>query len=241
MKNTFPPLFWRLLFAAALLVVALLGEARAACDQCDDAYVLAYAAPPSAPQGDSWIFARSRYSHDPDTGDRVAQYERIAPVEPLPDQRAITSGYRRKRTVLRGIDGSSDTTYQVQNYGNGRGELNAEWERSRDAWRGSNPGGYGQGYGGNGGYPGYGYGQPGYGYGYGGYPGYGYGQPSYGYGGNRGYGQGNQRGYGSSYGYGPGYGRPDAGWLTPDGADGYRDGVRRTPDREFFGHSRHAR
>jgi hypothetical protein len=82
----------------------------------------------------SWVFLRSQYSHDPATGARVAQYERIPPVEPLPDPRLVTSGYRRVRSNLRGTDGSIDSAYSVSSYGNGRGGLDAEWERFHDAW-----------------------------------------------------------------------------------------------------------
>ena len=82
----------------------------------------------------SWIFRRSQFSHDPATGARVAQYERIPPVEPLPDPRLVTSGYRRVRSNLRGTDGSIDSSYSVSSYGNGRGGLDAEWERFHDAW-----------------------------------------------------------------------------------------------------------
>jgi hypothetical protein len=128
-------------------------------------------------EGPSWVFAPSTYTHDPMTGARVAQYERKPPVEPLEDERNVTSSYRRTRTNLRGSDGSTDTYYQVQAWGNGRGGLDAEWERFHDAWKESvlsggyysgqtGPYGYGAGYG-NG--PGYGYGNPGYGYGYGGW------------------------------------------------------------------------
>jgi hypothetical protein len=127
----------------------------------------------------SWIFRPSTYTHAPETGARVAQYQRIAPVEGLDDPRLYTSGYRRTRTTLRGADGSVDATYQVQNWGNGRGGLDAEWERFHDAWlqsymSGGNYSGYaapygagffGQGPHGHGGYPGYGHPGPG-GYGH---------------------------------------------------------------------------
>ena len=83
----------------------------------------------------SWIFRHSTYSHDPTTGVRVAQYQRIAPVEPLDDERNVTSRYRRIQTNQRGTDGSTDTTYEVQAWGNGRGGLDAEWERFHDAWK----------------------------------------------------------------------------------------------------------
>ena len=83
----------------------------------------------------SWIFRRSTFTNDPVTGARVAQYRRIAPVEPLDDERNVTSRYRRIQTNLRGTGGSSDTTYEVQAWGNGRGGLDAEWERFHDAWK----------------------------------------------------------------------------------------------------------
>jgi hypothetical protein len=169
---------------------------------------------------------RSRYTHDPETGSRVAQYSMKPPIEPLDDPRLVSSGYTRSRTVIRGADGSVDTIYRVQSYGNGRGGLDAEWERFHDAWRGSTiAGGQYQAY-----YPPY----FGYGYGYGGsgYGGPGYGGPGYG-----GYGPApgylNNR-FGRGYGYGPGFGQPDAGRLDPDGADGFQEQRRRTPDRQFF-------
>ena len=83
----------------------------------------------------SWIFRRSTYTHDPETGARVAQYMRTPPVEPLDDERIVTSRYRRSRTNLRGTDGSIDTYYEVQAWGNGRGGIDAEWERFHDAWK----------------------------------------------------------------------------------------------------------
>lgn len=227
MKNLFPPLVWRLVFAAALVAVVFLTKARAACDCAAPGVPIAYAAPLPPPQGDSWVFARARYTHDPASNVRVAQYEQIAPVEPLPDQRAVSSGYARSRTVLRGADGSVDTYYRVQNYGNGRGGMDAEWERFHDAWRGSTIAGGnfavgfpGYGFGGfpGGGFPGGGFpggGFPGGGYPGGGYPGGGYGYPGYGH-----------------QPYPPG--TPDPRLLDPDGADGFYDQRQRTPDSQFF-------
>ena len=213
MKNPLPPLVWRLLFAAALIAVVMTSQAKA----CDCHQVLAYAAPLPAQQVTSWAFAPSRYTHDPDTGARVAQYQQKNPVEPLPDQRAVTSGYARTRTVQRGPDGSVSTRYQVQNYGNGRGGLDAEFERFHDAWRGSTIAG-GQ----FGAVPGFGFGFPGYGFG----GGFGGGFPGYGYGGA----------FPPGAGFGPGIlpGTPDPRRLDPDGADGFYDLRRRTPDRRFF-------
>ncbi len=142
----------------------------------------------------SWAFRRSTYSHAPETGGRVAQFQRIEPVEGLDDPRQYTSGYRRTRTTLRGADGSVDATYQVQNWGNGRGGLDAEWERFHDAWLQSAISG--------GSYystPSYGYGYRGNGHGQG-YPGQGYPAP-YGYPGP----------------YGPGHGAPGPGPYAPHG------------------------
>ena len=211
------PLFlWRLIFAAAILAVTFVTQARAGEYRCPQ---LAPAAA-ALPQPDSWVFMRSRYTHDPQTHARVAQYDMKPAIEPLDDPRLVTSGYSRSRTVIRGADGSVDTTYRVQSYGNGRGGMDAEWERFHDAWRGSTiAGGAFQAY-----YPPYGYG-----YGGGGFP-YNYGANGYG-GASRGV---LAPGGFPPGGYGPGYGQPDAGLLDPDGADGYREERRRTPDRRFF-------
>jgi hypothetical protein len=148
--------------------VAIAGESQ--CESCQPVACVGPAcvaddAPPS------WVFRRSTYTHDPLTGARVAQYMRIPPVEPLEDERNVTSRYRRSRTTLRGADGSSDTYYEVQAWGNGRGGLDAEWERFHDAWKESYlQGGYYNGPVYGGGYPGpWGYGNGGYGY-----PGYGF-------------------------------------------------------------------
>ena len=206
-----PAFVWRLILAAAVVAVFMLTRAGAAecCAPLPEPRVFLV----SQPTTDSWVFARSRYTHDPETGARVAQYAMKPPIEPLDDPRLVTSGYSRTRTVIRGPDGSVDTHYRVQNFGNGRGGMDAEWERVHDAWRGSTIAcGQNQ----------FGF-APLYGPGFGGYPlmypghGYGYRPP-----------------YPMSQGYGPGYGRPDAGLLDPDAADGYRDERRRTPDRQFF-------
>lgn len=83
----------------------------------------------------SWTFKRSTFTNDPITGARVAQYSRKDPVEPLDDQRAVTSSYRRTRTVNNGRNGSIDTSYQVQAWGDGGGELGAQWQMFNDVWK----------------------------------------------------------------------------------------------------------
>jgi hypothetical protein len=119
----------------------------------------------------SWIFRRSNYTHDPETGARVAQYQRLPVIEPLQDERMVTSRYHRTRTNLRGTGGSVETYYDVQSWGNGRGGIDAEWERFHDAWKESYLQGsfYNQGFGfGNGFSPhGFnGFGAPGFGFGF---------------------------------------------------------------------------
>jgi hypothetical protein len=155
----------------------------------------------------SWIFRRSTYSHDPYTGARVAQYMRTPPVEPLDDERMVTSRYNRKRTNLRGSDGSLDSYYEVQHWGNGRGGIDAEWERFHDAWKESilSGGFYNQtpsfgpwGFGGGGfGFGNPGFGNPGFGFpGHGFPPAYPHGASPYGGGwhGRQGHGSGHHRG-----------------------------------------------
>ncbi len=175
--TTPPPMNVPLALASLALVAAVTTATSAEEVPC----------PPEAPcgvevyvadHGPSWVFRRSTYTHDPYTGARVAQYMRTPPVEPLDDERMVTSRYRRSRTNLRGIDGSVDTYYEVQAWGNGRGGIDAEWERFHDAWKESilSGGYYNQ-------RPGYvapwSYGGPGYGYAY---PDYGF--PGHGYGGS---------------------------------------------------------
>lgn len=160
------PRFWRLIFAAMLLAVALITRAKASPCACATDCACVVRQPPT-----SWIFQPGRYTHDPASGNRVAQYMRGPAIEPLDDPRDVTSGYARSRMVLRGPDGSIDTYYRVRNYGNGFGGLDAEWERAHDAYRGAPLfGGFGAAF------PGYApwWGFPAYGYGHRpGFPGYG--------------------------------------------------------------------
>lgn len=117
------------------LAIAMSSIASAQVEPCGDVpcgSVVYYQRELSRP---SWIFAPSTYTHDPETGARVAQFARPAPVEPLDDPRIVTSRYRRVRTDLRGTDGSYDTTYDVQSWGNGRGGLDAEWQNFHDMWK----------------------------------------------------------------------------------------------------------
>ena len=136
----------------------------------------------AAAEESTWVFQRGRYSHDHATGARVAQYAPLPHIRQLADTSLVSSGYHRTRVQIRGTDGSVDTYNRVQNYGNNRGGIDAEWERYNDVWQRSVlAGGYGRGYG-----VGNRYSNP---------PSYGYGYPSrrgrivspYGYGGHHGY------------------------------------------------------
>jgi len=91
---------------------------------------------PTAQAGDSsWMFYPGRYSHNPATGDRVAQYAPDPLIEPLPDTRPISSGYRQSRSTIRGLDGSVTSYYRVDNWSGTPGRLDAEWERFGDEWQ----------------------------------------------------------------------------------------------------------
>lgn len=81
----------------------------------------------------SWAFAPGAYTHSPDTGQRVVQYAQHEPVEGLPDPRQTVSRYWRTRTNLPGVNGSSDTIYEVRSFGNTLGGFDAQRERGHDA------------------------------------------------------------------------------------------------------------
>jgi hypothetical protein len=132
-------LFSRRALALSAIALCCLLSPASASDVCCEPMGAVYVSEPvvvsetsSAP---SWVFRRSTFTNDPATGARVAQYMRKPPIEPLADQREVTSVYRRTRTVNRGRDGSIDTSYQVQAWGNGRGGIDAEWQMFNDVWK----------------------------------------------------------------------------------------------------------
>ncbi|KKK85024.1 hypothetical protein LCGC14_2777440 [marine sediment metagenome] len=139
-----------------------------------------------------WIFQRSTFSHDRTTGKRVDQYAAKKVSYARNDPTYLESGYRHKRTVLRGADGSVDRLHVVQTWGAGEairpygewqrpyragatpygpwGNPQGPWTTPFESW--SNPYGqwnrfpyspYGYGSGSGSGYGGSGYGGPGYG------------------------------------------------------------------------------
>ncbi len=130
-----------LALSAAFLICNLVPRATASDADCLPQGVTFVVAPATSavvetPQPAlSWVFKRSTFTNDPMTGARVAQYARKDPVEPLDDQRLVTSSYRRTRTVNNGRNGSIDTSYQVQAWGTGGGELGAQWQMFNDVWK----------------------------------------------------------------------------------------------------------
>ncbi len=84
----------------------------------------------TAEEVDSWIFRPSKYSHDPVSGQRVAQF--APPITPIRriDSTYRESGYRHIRSSLRGPDGSADRTHIVQTWGAGEAiRPYGEWQR----------------------------------------------------------------------------------------------------------------
>src|SRR6476646_2271250 len=116
-------------FAILISFAFATNACEASCDTCALPTCVADDEPPS------WIFHRSTYTHDPYTGARVAQYQRLPAIEPLEDERLVTSRYHRVQTNLRGTNGSWESYYEVQQWGNGRGGIDAEWERFHNAWK----------------------------------------------------------------------------------------------------------
>ena len=79
---------------------------------------------------DSWIFRATRYTHDPESGQRVSQYARKQPAYVRDDPTYVQSGYRHNRSTLRGIGGSVDRRHTVETWG--EGEMirpYGEWQR----------------------------------------------------------------------------------------------------------------
>ncbi len=72
----------------------------------------------TAALGADWIFAPSRYSHDPATGERVVQYEAPPPARIPNDPTYVESGYRHRRSGLQ-VGGSYDYQHIVETWGEG--------------------------------------------------------------------------------------------------------------------------
>lgn len=65
-----------------------------------------------------WILAPSTFTHDPQTGERIAQFAPIPPVymrAGRPDY--VESGYRHRQSVIRDRRGSADRLHITQEWG----------------------------------------------------------------------------------------------------------------------------
>jgi hypothetical protein len=72
--------------------------------------------PPAA--ATDWIMARSTFSHDPHTGERISQFAPIPPVylrPPRPD--FVESGYRHRQSIIRDRRGSADRLHITEEWG----------------------------------------------------------------------------------------------------------------------------
>ena len=77
-----------------------------------------------------WFFQPSRYTHEPASGQRVAQYTPEVTPYARDVSNFVESGYRHTRTSIRGAGGTADHTHVVQTWG--QGELMrpyGEWQR----------------------------------------------------------------------------------------------------------------
>jgi hypothetical protein len=72
----------------------------------------------AAAESSSWIFRPSCYSHAPDTGERVAQYQPEQPALAPQDETYQQSGFRYYRSSLQFGQGE-DHTHVVQTWGQG--------------------------------------------------------------------------------------------------------------------------
>jgi hypothetical protein len=78
---------------------------------CSSALFLSAAAP-----GADWITAPSRYTHDPQTGERVDQYTPIGPVYTFARTDFMRSGYRHTASNLR-VGRNADHMHIVEEWG----------------------------------------------------------------------------------------------------------------------------
>ncbi len=211
---------WHLAVLMSIPALAALTSARAGCD-CPMIFC-------SDQEETSWIFRPSYFSHDPDTGKRVDQYEPEQISYYRDDPTYMESGYRHYDYEIYGPGGAADHLHVVQTWGLGElirpygewefpyragatpygpwGNPQGPWTLPFDSWQNpygllqqmQNPGWGPYRNGPQSGMP-YG-GSPGYGSGYGSGPGYGNGM---GYGTGYGGGMGNGSGYGHGGGPAP--------------------------------------
>jgi len=80
-------------------------------------------------RAESWIFLRSSFTHDPATGDRVAQFAPKKASYARTDATYVQSAYRHQRSTIR-AGSSTDHTHIVETWGAGdRIRPYGEWQR----------------------------------------------------------------------------------------------------------------
>jgi hypothetical protein len=78
----------------------------------------------------SWVFRPSYFTHDPETGQRVAQFSPGETPYARGDATYQRSGYRHMRSSLRGANGSADRMHIVETWGAGEYiRPYGEWQR----------------------------------------------------------------------------------------------------------------
>jgi len=126
-----PPWFVaHVVFLTSLLSWPLSARANSDVLDCDPPTVADIVVCETTDDGPGWNFQRSRYSHDPRSGEMVTQYAQKEPSYVLVDPTYRRSGYRHRRLNWRGPDGSADRLHLVDEWGAGR-EIRpyGEWQR----------------------------------------------------------------------------------------------------------------
>ena len=78
----------------------------------------------------NWVFSPSYYSHEPLSGQRVAQFAPAESRQVRVDPTYMESGYRHNRSTIRGAGGSADRFHVVQTWGAGESiRPYGEWQR----------------------------------------------------------------------------------------------------------------
>jgi len=106
---------WMGLFLVGL---ALVGPAMAQAGQASPPATGLSPTCNAANHGESWVFRPSRFSHAPQTAERVVQYQPPPPAIVPTDPTYQESGYRHKRSGL-AVRGSFDYRHVVETWGAG--------------------------------------------------------------------------------------------------------------------------